>query len=214
MGTVKDRNHQACIKMLHAEGDCFSTFSVPSSAMYTKAAFETGHADITFLRNGRGGYVECKADTRSNPLSFSLDNWNPQQRQWAEWVRKETGNEYWLFLTMGSGRVNAAQNPDRSWLVPYEAWLAMETRVRPVQATLVYRARKGMRTEIQVWELDAIHLLHPFEVQWKGGRWSVPPDHPFSLMYLQQPPQPLFRMETIEWPLLSMALSTATTTAR
>ena len=81
--------------------------------------------------------------------------------------------------------------PRRAWLVPYPVMLEVDALVRPIQNTLVYRAGKGMKKEIQARRLDAPTLLKGFELTWAGhSKWSVPEAHPFSVMYLNAPPIP------------------------
>ena len=168
-----------------------------------RPVWETGRADTQYDLLGRAFYIEIK----NGITGFDLTDWRDNQRGWAaQWGRQNA--EYWLWLSLGIdsptytyGAVRVGKEkrkglppyylPRRSWLVPYPVMIAVDAVVRPIQNTLVYRAGKGMRKEIQALGLDAPTLLDGFELAWAGSsRWSIPDDHPFGVMYLNAPQIP------------------------
>lgn len=174
---MADLNHSDSIKTLHHHG--FITRSDITSALITgwdNTLTDKGRADIMASRMGRTVYIEVK-NGRDN---FDLTDWREEQRNWARYVEMEPFcTPYWLFLTIG---INPASwNPDkylpkRSWLIPRLTLLDIDAKVRQYQNRLVYKAKKGMRKEIQAQKLDALTLLAEYELHWnKQNTLEKPP---------------------------------------
>lgn len=192
--------------MLHHYG--FTTRSdVTSQFVGWDTIDDIGRADIFASRMNKPVFIEVKRGTDA----FDLTSWRVPQRLWGQWVQSPPfKTPYWIFLTIGMHPPNynpEKYKPRRSWLVPYDDMLDVESQVIGIQNRLVYQAGKGMRTEIQEQNLDAVTLLAEWELDWNGGSdlikpswakslkemdtvvhyggfWTIPEKHPFYAKFL------------------------------
>ena len=136
---------------------------------------------------------------------FAFQNWRPNQREWAFTyaLSKPYETAYWIWLQLGINSPNWDKDKyqtKRTWLIPADVMLRAERLLSPIQNTLPYRARKGMRIEIQALSLDAITLLSEWELTWNGGgTWALPESHVFRQMYLEATPKTLPCFDTENW---------------
>lgn len=131
-----------------------------------------GAADYLALKNGYG----CAIEAKYAKLSFGFDQWTEEQREWARWCEEDRGVDYFIWLTIGPDPPHydpEKYSPRKSWLVPSTHMLQVESTVLPIQKTLVYRAGKGHRREIQDNNLDAVTLLSHYELLWRDGYWHL-----------------------------------------
>lgn len=187
-----DKNQPEAVKSLHKM--MFQTRTDPTQQY--NADFENGRADILASLGGRSVYIECKNDGEA----FPLENWRDNQRKWAA-ETVASGTDYYLWLTLGIDPPNRdplKYLPRLTWLVPYHAFLSVDSLVKTVQDTLIYRVRKGHRKEMQRLQYDAVTLLQDWRLQWNGGGiWLIPHVHPFHRAYVEPQPLPVWEKHTI-----------------
>lgn len=187
---MADRSQDTATNTLRAWG--FWTFKaadalkvVYGSRRQLKKPAQPGRADVIAGWNGQLIFVEVKDGKKS----FSFARWEDHQRRWAAAVERVCRLPYWLFLVMGTDNPNynpEKYTPKRAWLLPGRTMLAVERLLMPYQASIPYRAGKGYSKVLQERELDAVHLLHKYELPWGKGRYDLPQTHPFFTAF--QPP--------------------------
>lgn len=114
--------------------------------------------------------IEVKT-LRPDEKSFSFSKIDDKQRKWLNrWVyeRNEPGYIF-LGVIRKHGKLDYLEH---MYLVPWEAWLSMETAVGAYQQSIPLRAGKGYKRELQESNLDILHVLKPFEVVREDGEWQ------------------------------------------
>ena len=133
-------------------------------------------------------------EVKNGLRTFDLNHWRENQRLWASrfCVAPPFATPYWIWLAIGLDPPNRnPQNhePRKTWLLPCGKLLQVEARLKPIQNTLVYRAGKGHKREIQDLSLDAVTLLRDYELSWAGkGAWTIPPAHQFRRDFISPAP--------------------------
>lgn len=171
---MADKNHPHATRTFRYHG--FVVVSDPT----TKYVEEPARADIKALGYGRGVCIEVKSGNDNGKHSgYELNQWRENQREWADMVREEPFElPYWLYITIGAHPANYNREkyqPERSWLVPTEVYYATEKRLAPYQATLPYKARKGLNKDIQRLQLDAVTLWSLYELKYYSKGQLVMP---------------------------------------
>lgn len=170
---MADLNAHYCTKMLHHHG--FLTRADMTSQFAGISEEQVGRADLACSCGGRAVNVEIK----QGKTGFMLSNWREPQREWAAWTTQPPfSTPYYLFLTLGEHPATydpAKYLPKRSWLIPYDVLLEIDSIVTPHQKTLPMRVGKGMKKEMQDRKLDAITLLGGYELEWNKSNALAKP---------------------------------------
>lgn len=206
---MADANHSDATLTLHYHG--FIVRSDPTSKFLVE---EPGRADIHAVRGGRAVAIEVKDGKRSGDnAGFDMSEWRENQREWAELYCEAPpfSTPYWLWIRIGAHPPHydpAKYNPKITWLIPRNEFLKAESKLKGIQNVLPYKARPGLRKEIQENKLDAINLFSGWELTWmkKGsvikpqwygdsageefskGMWVIPETHPFYEMFIGTSP--------------------------
>lgn len=183
-----DKSQPEFIKLLHSVGADTRTAPTLPPHLQGKSIVRSA-ADCMFTVNGRGGYSEIK--TANDAIDLSApdkvgNGWRVDQQQWAAEMRERTGSEFWLsvmFYTDDAPSYGLRIRRD-AFVVPFPALIQTIELLSDIQRSLPYRARPGMRREIQENNLDALNLWAGFRLSYEK-QWVFPPQHPFALTYLQ-----------------------------
>ncbi len=142
-----------------------------------------GIADYNATVAGCGLVVEVKAGReRFNFAELRLD-----QRTWLRhWMVKAEGIA-WVWLQLGSERVNAKDYPRTAFLMPFHILTAIRRRVRfegnskSLALNELAASTRKLETQKKLW---ATNLLNDYRLEWKGnGLWMPNEDHLFFRTY-------------------------------
>lgn len=162
---MADKNAHYAIKMLHHLGFLTRT-DVTSKFVGWDKIGDIGRCDVFAARSGKAVSVEIKQGS----TGFDFSDWREPQRKWAKWSSQTPFNvPYWIYLTLGKHPAHyntTSYMPKRSWLIPQEFWLASIDVVTPIQKSIPYQVKKGMRKEIQELGLDAQFVFAPYALKW------------------------------------------------
>lgn len=177
-----DKNHLYCTKMLRYYG--FLTRSdVTERFVGQDQKKDIGRADIFAARNGLAVNVEVKRGISG----FDLSNWRSNQRSWGVWSSQPPFNvPYYIFLTIGKHPAHYSPSsymPKRTWLIPLNKMIEVCNTIEPIQKTLPYKTKGGMKREMQDNQYDAITVLQEYELEWNKDNslerpeWLLNVDH-------------------------------------
>ena len=161
---------ECCSSITQAGGYAFKVRdAIICPTCHTEIVPTGGRPDYFCTLGTYGFLVEVKA-ARS---SFAFSLFTERQREFAKWYVNDLHGDIYIWLSMGM-RVNSREYPRKTWFIPLKDFLVVEALIGEYQNSLPYLAEKGYKLELQDQQLDAVHLLASWELEWQGGGlWSV-----------------------------------------
>lgn len=139
------------------------------------------------LTGGLVHQINVEVKTGKNER-FNFSSWDDGQREYAAEWRIKRGCEYWLAII-----TETKNSPHRvkrvAALVPYPIMIRTEEVFSGIQKSIPFKAVKGMNLHVQENNLCMEQLWAEFMLNWIPGHgWSLPEEHAFFKMYLNQKP--------------------------
>jgi hypothetical protein len=150
----------------------------------------TGIADYFAAINTPNGAVATMVEMKGGENDFRWKELRDEQIVFLEQWEAKTNGTAWIFLVMGTERVNST-NPTyrrRTWLIPFREFIALRDQARertgvdylPLNQEIASAPRKQTK-DITV---NAISYLAEYELNWFGDEtWMPKIEHPFVEKY-------------------------------
>lgn len=140
-----------------------------------------GRPDMFVFRGEKMTFVEVK----NGAEGFEMKRMQRNKIDYYHQYIVPIGMRMWLWLTIGTGQPhwNPSKMPRKTWLLPFEVYLATEAKIAPHNGILPYLVGKNHKLILRQNQWDAIHLFAEYELHWQS-RWVIPDTHLFHRLYL------------------------------
>ena len=137
-----------------------------------------------------GGLVhQINIEIKTGKASFSFDAITEGQYAYAAKNRIERGCEFWfaIFFVLPYAPEEGSRIKRALFLVPYPELIRAKQRLSAFQKSIPFAIEKGMKREVQEYDLCATNLWKQFRLSYDTkDKWFFPSEHPFVGMYLNQ----------------------------
>ncbi len=130
--------------------------------------------------------VEVKTGNLNN---FPFSKITEGQFEYAKVWREKRGCEYWFAIVIPTVNPIHGRLKRGAFLVPYPELISTMIKLEGIQKSIPYQLEKGMSRKLAEQKLYASYHWSEFELDYDSKRkWSIPGNHPFAGMYLNQKP--------------------------